>query len=102
MDNVVTLVVLALVVVFVVTVIARTIRIVPQATAVIVERPWGEEMAIFPVLIRRPETRTLLEIDAHLRRRQVTMATVLDEYELVHEGPVKPFHDRVLAELGIP
>ncbi|MFD0481038.1 SPFH domain-containing protein [Kineococcus sp. GCM10028916] len=38
MDNVVTLVVLALVVVFVVTVIARTIRIVPQATAVIVER----------------------------------------------------------------
>ena len=44
----------------------------------------------------------VLEIDAHLRRRQVTMATVLDEYELVHEGPVKPFHDRVLAELRIP
>ncbi|NAZ84179.1 SPFH/Band 7/PHB domain protein [Kineococcus sp. R8] len=38
MDNVVTLIVLLLVVLFVVTVIARTIRIVPQATAVIVER----------------------------------------------------------------
>ncbi|NIZ93065.1 SPFH domain-containing protein [Kineococcus rubinsiae] len=38
MDNIVTLVVLLLVVLFVVTVIARTIRIVSQATAVIVER----------------------------------------------------------------
>ena len=38
MDNVVTLVVLVLVILFVVTVIIRTIRIVPQATAVIVER----------------------------------------------------------------
>ncbi|MEZ0165195.1 SPFH domain-containing protein [Kineococcus sp. LSe6-4] len=38
MDNVVTLIVLVLVILFVVTVIIRTIRIVPQATAVIVER----------------------------------------------------------------
>ncbi|MEZ0492886.1 SPFH domain-containing protein [Kineococcus sp. TBRC 1896] len=38
MDNVVTLIVLVLVVLFVVTIVIRTIRIVPQATAVIVER----------------------------------------------------------------
>ncbi|GAB3468922.1 SPFH domain-containing protein [Kineococcus endophyticus] len=38
MDNVVTLIVLVLVILFAVTVIIRTIRIVPQATAVIVER----------------------------------------------------------------
>lgn len=44
----------------------------------------------------------VLEIDAHLARAQVTMRTVLEEYELVHAGPVKSFHDRVLAELRIP
>lgn len=44
----------------------------------------------------------VLEIDAHLRRRQITMDTVLDDYELVHAGPVKTFHDRVLAELRLP
>ena len=38
MDNVVTLVVLVLVILFAVTIVVRTIRIVPQATAVIVER----------------------------------------------------------------
>ncbi|GAA0289133.1 SPFH domain-containing protein [Kineococcus aurantiacus] len=38
MDNVVTLIVLVLVILFAVTVVIRTIRIVPQATAVIVER----------------------------------------------------------------
>ncbi|WP_432499854.1 SPFH domain-containing protein [Kineococcus gynurae] len=38
MDQIVTLIVLGLVILFVVTVIARTIRIVPQATAIIVER----------------------------------------------------------------
>jgi hypothetical protein len=27
---------------------------------------------------------------------------VLGEMELVHDGPVKPFHDRVLAELRLP
>ncbi|HEX8485669.1 HD domain-containing protein, partial [Sphingomonas sp.] len=43
----------------------------------------------------------VLEIDQHLRTRQLTMAAVLDEYGLVHDGPVKPFHDRILADAGL-
>jgi hypothetical protein len=30
------------------------------------------------------------------------MGTVLDEMELVHAGPVKGFHDRVLRDMRIP
>ena len=44
----------------------------------------------------------VLEIDHHLRTSAVTMGTVLDEYELVHDGPVKGFHDRVLAAVALP
>lgn len=44
----------------------------------------------------------VLEIDQHLKRARVTMGVVLDDYGLVHDGPVKPFHDRVLAEIGLP
>ncbi len=44
----------------------------------------------------------VMQIAQHLRPATITMATVLDELELVHEGPVKPFHDRVLAEMGLP
>lgn len=44
----------------------------------------------------------VLEIDHHLRRARVTMGAVLDDYGLVHDGPVKPFHDRVLREVGLP
>jgi hypothetical protein len=30
------------------------------------------------------------------------MGRVLDEMHLVHDGPVKPFHDRVLREMSLP
>ena len=43
----------------------------------------------------------VLEIEQHLRAASATMSLVLDDYELVHAGPVKPFHDRVLAEVGL-
>lgn len=44
----------------------------------------------------------VLEIDHHLSRARVTMGVVLDDYGLVHDGPVKPFHNRVLQEIGLP
>ncbi|HVF93078.1 MAG TPA: hypothetical protein VM900_02065 [Sphingomonas sp.] len=43
----------------------------------------------------------VLEIEQHLRASHVTMARVLDDYGLVHDGPVKPFHDRILADAGL-
>ena len=43
----------------------------------------------------------VLEIEQHLRAARATMDVVLDDYALVHAGPVKPFHDRVLAEVGL-
>ena len=44
----------------------------------------------------------VVEIEQHLKRSAVTMDVVLDDYGLVHDGPVKPFHDRVLDEIGLP
>ncbi|GJE62166.1 HD domain-containing protein [Methylobacterium trifolii] len=44
----------------------------------------------------------VLQIAQHLRAASITMGTVLDEMELVHAGPVKPFHDRVLRDMRIP
>ncbi len=44
----------------------------------------------------------VMQIAQHLRPATITMATVLDELELVHDGPVKPFHDRVLAQMRLP
>ncbi|TXM89724.1 HD domain-containing protein [Methylobacterium sp. WL116] len=44
----------------------------------------------------------VLQIAQHLRAASLTMGTVLDEMELVHAGPVKGFHDRVLADMRIP
>ena len=44
----------------------------------------------------------VVEIDHHLARSRVTMGVVLDDYGLVHDGPVKVFHDRVLQEIGLP
>ncbi|WP_120715995.1 HD domain-containing protein [Tsuneonella amylolytica] len=44
----------------------------------------------------------VLEIEQHLKRGAVTMDTVLGQYGLVHDGPVKAFHDAVLAEVGLP
>ncbi|GAA3709101.1 hypothetical protein GCM10022268_18000 [Sphingomonas cynarae] len=43
----------------------------------------------------------VLEIEQHLRAASATMDTVLHTYELVHAGPVKTFHDGVLAEVGL-
>ena len=43
----------------------------------------------------------VIEIEQHLLARQVTMATVIGDYGLVHDGPVKPLHDRILADAGL-
>jgi 5'-deoxynucleotidase YfbR-like HD superfamily hydrolase len=43
----------------------------------------------------------VLEIEQHLVAPSLTMDRVLGEMALVHDGPVKPFHDRVLAEMGL-
>lgn len=43
----------------------------------------------------------VLEIEQHLRAASLTMGTVLGDMALVHDGPVKPFHDAVLAEFGL-
>ena len=43
----------------------------------------------------------VLEIQQHLRASTVTMDEVLDTYGLVHDGPVKHFHDRILADTGL-
>ena len=43
----------------------------------------------------------VLEIEQHLTRAAVTMPQVMETYGLVHEGPVKPFHDRVLAQMSL-
>lgn len=44
----------------------------------------------------------VVEIEQHLGRSAVTMALVLDDYGLVHDGPVKAFHDTVLDQVGLP
>ena len=44
----------------------------------------------------------VLQIAQHLRAASLTMGTVLEEMELVHAGPVKGFHDRVLRDMRIP
>ena len=44
----------------------------------------------------------VMQIAQHLRAASTTMVDVLDELELVHDGPIKPFHDRVLAEMQLP
>jgi hypothetical protein len=43
----------------------------------------------------------VLEIEQHLRAATVTMDDVLGTYGLVHDGPVKGFHDRILGEVGL-
>ncbi|CAA2141001.1 hypothetical protein MBLL_02409 (plasmid) [Methylobacterium bullatum] len=44
----------------------------------------------------------VLQISQHLKAASLTMTTVLDDMELVHAGPVKGFHDRVLRDMRIP
>ena len=43
----------------------------------------------------------VLEIEQHLTAASATMGTVLGDYELVHAGPVKAFHDSTLQEVGL-
>jgi 5'-deoxynucleotidase YfbR-like HD superfamily hydrolase len=43
----------------------------------------------------------VLEIEQHLRAATVAMDDVLGDYGLVHDGPVKGFHDRILQETGL-
>lgn len=42
------------------------------------------------------------QLAQHLRVAGVTMPMLLDEWALVHDGPVKSFHEGVLAEMGLP
>ena len=44
----------------------------------------------------------VVEIQYHTRANGLTMDRVLNEYELVHDGPVKAFHDEVLAAVALP
>ena len=41
------------------------------------------------------------ELAQHLRVASITLPRLLEEWQLVHAGPVKAFHDDVLAELGL-
>ena len=43
----------------------------------------------------------VLQLAQHLRPASVTMHDLLVDWALVHDGPVKPFHDGVLAEMGL-
>ena len=73
-------------------------RLTVQARAVLADAdtPEGRAFHAADVIDR------VLEIGQHLRAASLTMDTVLGEMALVHDGPVKGFHDRVLAEMRIP
>ncbi len=71
--------------------VVRAREILPDA-----ETPEGRAFHAADVIDR------VLEIDQHLQAARLTMGTVLGEMELVHAGPVRPFHDRVLVEMGLP
>ncbi len=43
----------------------------------------------------------VLQVEHHLRAAGTTMAFALEEMELVHAGPVKPFQDAVLSRMGL-
>lgn len=43
----------------------------------------------------------VLQTAQHLQAATLTMAQVLGDMGLVHDGPVKPFHDRVLHEMEL-
>lgn len=44
----------------------------------------------------------VLQIAQHLKAASLTMDRVLGDMQLVHDGPVKAFQDRVLDEMGLP
>ena len=66
-------------------------KILPDA-----ETPEGRAFHAADVIDR------VLEISQHLRAASLTMDQVLGDMGLVHDGPVKPFHDRVLSEMALP
>ena len=43
----------------------------------------------------------VLQVEHHLRAAKATMGYVLNELQLVHASPVKPFQDAVLARMGL-
>ena len=43
----------------------------------------------------------VLQVGQYLRANTLTLARALGECELVHDGPVRAFHERVLAEIGL-
>lgn len=43
----------------------------------------------------------VMQLAQHLRAASLNMTTLLGEWELVHAGPVKRFHDSVLVEMGL-
>ena len=59
------------------------------------DTPEGRAFHVGDVLDR------VLEIEQHLRGRAVTMDDVLGTYGLVHDGPVKGFHDEILRRSGL-
>lgn len=71
--------------------VRRSRRILPDA-----DTPEGRAFHAADVIDR------VTQIAQHLRPASISMTTVLVELELVHDGPVKPFHDRVVAEMGLP
>ena len=65
-------------------------RILPDATT-----PEGRAFHAADTLDR------VLQVEHHLRAAGTSMDFVLQEMELVHVGPVKPFQDAVLARMGL-
>ena len=43
----------------------------------------------------------VLQTRQYLVAGSLTLGQMLDEMALVHDGPVKPFHDGVLQEFGL-
>ena len=66
-------------------------RILPDA-----DTPEGRAFHAADVIDR------VTQLAQHLRVTTITMPMLLDEWALVHDGPVKPFHVRVLAEMALP
>lgn len=65
-------------------------RILPDATT-----PEGRAFHAADTLDR------VLQVEHHLRAAGTSMDFVLQEMELVHAGPVKPFQDAVLVRMGL-
>ena len=66
-------------------------RILPDAST-----PEGRAFHAADVIDR------VMQMAQHLRVASVTMPMLLDDWALVHDGPVKAFQDGVLAEMGLP